>query len=103
MSALKDVTVTIDLVQPIGRLGFGTPLIYGAKAKGHDFKYYYELDAVLKDFQETSRNIWPQSRSLLRVTSGRIKSQLHAEIRQTKKNSILQTTSPSCSIKIGIF
>ncbi|WP_306433971.1 DUF3383 family protein, partial [Paenibacillus dendritiformis] len=54
MSALKDVTVTIDLVQPIGRIGFGTPLIYGAKAKGHEFKYYYELEEVLKDFQPNS-------------------------------------------------
>ncbi|MCE5168525.1 DUF3383 domain-containing protein [Paenibacillus profundus] len=54
MSALKDVTVSIDLIQPIGRLGFGTPLIYGAKAKGHDFTYYYELEAVKKDFQDNS-------------------------------------------------
>lgn len=54
MSTLKDVTVTIDLVQPIGRLGFGTPLIYGAKAGGHDFKYYYELEAVKTDFSENS-------------------------------------------------
>lgn len=52
MSALKDVTVTIDLVQPIGRLGFGTPLIYGAKAKGHELKYYYELSEVQKDFSD---------------------------------------------------
>lgn len=52
LGTLKDVTVTIDLVQPIGRKGFGTPLIYGTKAKGHELKYYYELSEVKKDFTD---------------------------------------------------
>ncbi|MCY9758973.1 DUF3383 domain-containing protein [Paenibacillus alvei] len=52
LGTLKDVTVTIDLVQPTGRLGFGTPLIYGSKAKGHELKYYYELSEVQKDFSD---------------------------------------------------
>lgn len=51
---LKDVTVSIDLLQPMGRLGFGIPLIYGSKAKGHEFKTYDELDEIKKDFAEST-------------------------------------------------
>ena len=47
---LKDVTVTIDLQRPAGLIGFGKPLILGAKTGGSPYKEYSDLDGLSEDF-----------------------------------------------------
>ncbi|CAH8247362.1 hypothetical protein WJ0W_004596 [Paenibacillus melissococcoides] len=78
-------------------------MIYGAKAKGHDFKYYYELDAVLKDFQETSPEYLAAKSIFAQGDKRPDKIAIACRDTANEEEQYLQTTSPSCSIKIGIF
>ncbi|WP_301171032.1 DUF3383 family protein [Brevibacillus nitrificans] len=54
MAVKSDVTVTIDIQRPTPKLGFGKPLIIGTSAEGKDYKTYYDLEALKKDFAENT-------------------------------------------------
>lgn len=54
MAVDSDVRVIIDLQRPTPKTGLGKPMIIGPAAAGTDYKVYYGLDAVLKDFPNTS-------------------------------------------------
>ncbi|GED69392.1 hypothetical protein BRE01_30940 [Brevibacillus reuszeri] len=64
MAVKSDVTVTIDIQRPTPKLGFGKPLIIGTSADGMDYKTYYDLPAVMKDFAENTE-IYKAAFSLL--------------------------------------
>ncbi|TQR29393.1 DUF3383 family protein [Brevibacillus brevis] len=54
MAVKSDVIVRIDIQRPTPKLGFGKTLIIGSSAAGMDYKTYNDLEAVQKDFAQTS-------------------------------------------------
>lgn len=54
MAVDNDVKVRIDLQRPTPKTGLGKPLIIGPAAAATEYKIYYGLDAILKDFPNTS-------------------------------------------------
>lgn len=54
MAVKSDVTVTIDIQRPTPKLGFGKPLIIGTSATGMDYKTYFDLSALQKDFPDNT-------------------------------------------------
>lgn len=52
--AISDVKVTIDVQEPTRLLGFGNVVILSAKDGGHDYKEYYELEALKTDFADST-------------------------------------------------
>ncbi|MDC0761694.1 DUF3383 family protein [Brevibacillus sp. AG] len=54
LAVKSDVIVTIDIQRPTPKLGFGKTLIIGSSATGMDYKTYYDLEAVQKDFAQTT-------------------------------------------------
>lgn len=54
MSAIKDVTVIIDIQKPSPVVGFGKPLIIGTSATAKPYKTYTELSEVALEFMPTS-------------------------------------------------
>lgn len=55
MAVRSDVQVIINILRPTPKTGLGRPLIIGAAAAASDFKVYYDLDAVLADFANTTQ------------------------------------------------
>ncbi|MDF2657764.1 MAG: hypothetical protein K0Q94_555 [Paenibacillus sp.] len=51
---IRDVTVTINLLQPAGITGFGKPLILGTKTGGAAYKEYSDLAGLTPDFAATT-------------------------------------------------
>ncbi|AKG05522.1 hypothetical protein AAV35_012685 [Salimicrobium jeotgali] len=51
---LKDVTVNINVNNPGGTVGFGKPLIVGEKTGAHPYTEYVSLEALTKDFDDTT-------------------------------------------------
>lgn len=54
MSAIKDVTVVIDIKKPTPVVGFGKPLIIGTSATAKPYKSYSDLSEVALEFMPTS-------------------------------------------------
>lgn len=54
MAVNGDVDVTIDIQRPTPKTGLGRPLVIGAAAAATDFKIYYDLNAILEDFANTT-------------------------------------------------
>ncbi|MGG1651392.1 DUF3383 family protein [Paenibacillus sp. NRS-1780] len=55
MAVRGDVQVIINILRPTPKTGLGRPLIIGAAAAATEFKLYYDLDAVLEDFPNTTQ------------------------------------------------
>ncbi|KAF6584998.1 DUF3383 family protein [Paenibacillus sp. EKM211P] len=55
MAVRSDVQVIINILRPTPKTGLGRPLIIGEAAAASDFKVYYDLDAVLADFANTTQ------------------------------------------------